>query len=467
MPLNRQRFISRRELFKTAGGGIAALALSDLLKAERSSPLALQSPHFPAKAKAVISIFCYGGVSHVDTFDPKPALRQRQGETIPGKQVVVSQGTPGGLMPSPWEFKQHGQSGTAVSSLFPHMAKKVDEIALIRSMYCTSNDHGPALFQMNTGFIQAGHPSMGSWLTYGLGTENQNLPGFVVFADWRGGPIGGAPNWSNGFMPAAYQGTPFRSSGDPIVDLKPASEMTPERQQRWLKLLGQLNEEHLAKNPEDTELQARIRSYELAYQMQSSATDAVDLGKESAATRELYGLDDQPTEYVGRQCLMARRLVERGVRFVQIYSGGGNFTESWDAHFDLELNHGMHCAETDKPVAGLLTDLKSRGLLDSTLVIWHGEFGRMPISQRMNGRDHNPNAFSVWMAGGGVKGGTVLGATDEYGLAAVEKRTSVNDLHATILHQMGLNHEKLTYPYNGRNMRLTDVSGNVIQDVLL
>ena len=467
MPLNRQRFISRRELFKTAGGGIAALALSDLLKAERSSPLALQSPHFPAKAKAVISIFCYGGVSHVDTFDPNPALRQRQGETIPGKQVVVSQGTPGGLMPSPWEFKQHGQSGTAVSSLFPHMAKKVDEIALIRSMYCTSNDHGPALFQMNTGFIQAGHPSMGSWLTYGLGTENQNLPGFVVFADWRGGPIGGAPNWSNGFMPAAYQGTPFRSSGDPIVDLKPASEMTPERQQRWLKLLGQLNEEHLAKNPEDTELQARIRSYELAYQMQSSATDAVDLGKESAATRELYGLDDQPTEYVGRQCLMARRLVERGVRFVQIYSGGGNFTESWDAHFDLELNHGMHCAETDKPVAGLLTDLKSRGLLDSTLVIWHGEFGRMPISQRMNGRDHNPNAFSVWMAGGGVKGGTVLGATDEYGLAAVEKRTSVNDLHATILHQMGLNHEKLTYPYNGRNMRLTDVSGNVIQDVLL
>lgn len=467
MPLNRQRFISRRELFKTAGGGIAALALSDLLKAERSSPLALQSPHFPAKAKAVISIFCYGGVSHVDTFDPKPALRQRQGETIPGKQVVVSQGTPGGLMPSPWEFKQHGQSGTAVSSLFPHMAKKVDEIALIRSMYCTSNDHGPALFQMNTGFIQAGHPSMGSWLTYGLGTENQNLPGFVVFADWRGGPIGGAPNWSNGFMPAAYQGTPFRSSGDPIVDLKPASEMTPERQQRWLKLLGQLNEEHLAKNPEDTELQARIRSYELAYQMQSSATDAVDLGKESAATRELYGLDEQPTEYVGRQCLMARRLVERGVRFVQIYSGGGNFTESWDAHFDLELNHGMHCAETDKPVAGLLTDLKSRGLLDSTLVIWHGEFGRMPISQRMNGRDHNPNAFSVWMAGGGVKGGTVLGATDEYGLAAVEKRTSVNDLHATILHQMGLNHEKLTYPYNGRNMRLTDVSGNVIQDVLL
>ncbi len=467
--INKDRFISRRDLLRTAGGGIGGLALADLLRAEglqRVSPLAVQSPHFAAKAKAVISIFCYGGVSQVDTFDPKPELLKRQGETIPGKAIQVSQGTPGGLMPSSWTFKKYGQSGMDVSSLFPHVATKVDEIALIRSMYCTSNDHAPALYQMNTGFIQAGHPSMGSWLTYGLGSENQNLPGFVVFADWRGGPIGGAPNWSNGFMPAAYQGTPFRSAGDPIVDLKPPTEMTPERQQRWLRLLGQLNEEHQAKNPEDTELAARIRSYELAYQMQSSAVEAVDLNKESAATRALYGLDEKPTEYVGRQCLMARRLVERGVRFVQIYSGGGNFTESWDAHFDLELNHGMHCAETDKPIAGLLTDLKSRGLLDSTLVIWHGEFGRMPISQRLNGRDHNPQGFSVWMAGGGVKGGTIHGATDEFGLNAVENRTSVNDLHATILHLMGMNHEKLTYPYNGRNMRLTDVSGSVIREIV-
>ncbi len=467
--INKDRFISRRDLLRTAGGGIGGLALADLLRAgglQRVSPLAVQSPHFAAKAKAVISIFCYGGVSHVDTFDPKPELLKRQGETIPGKTIQVSQGTPGGLMPSSWQFKKHGQSGMDVSSLFPHVATKVDEIALIRSMYCTSNDHAPALYQMNTGFIQAGHPSMGSWLTYGLGSENQNLPGFVVFADWRGGPIGGAPNWSNGFMPAAYQGTPFRSAGDPIVDLKPPTEMTPERQQRWLRLLGQLNEEHQAKNPDDTELAARIRSYELAYQMQSSAVEAVELQKESAATRALYGLDEKPTEYVGRQCLMARRLVERGVRFVQIYSGGGNFTESWDAHFDLELNHGMHCAETDKPIAGLLTDLKSRGLLDSTLVIWHGEFGRMPISQRLNGRDHNPQGFSVWMAGGGVKGGTIHGATDEYGLNAVENRTSVNDLHATILHLMGMNHEKLTYPYNGRNMRLTDVAGSVIREIV-
>ena len=454
------RFLSRRELLQRTGGGIAGLALGDLLRGAK------QSTHFPAKAKAVISIFCYGGVSQVDTFDPKPELLKRQGEAMTGKgPVVVSQGHPGGLMPSPWKFARHGECGMEVSELFPQVAKKADDIALIRSMYAISNDHAPALFQMNTGSIQAGHPSMGSWVTYGLGSENKNLPSFVVFSDWRGGPIGGAPNWGNGFMPAAYQGTPFRSTGDPIVDLKPPKEMTPERQQRWLKLLGELNEEHLRKNPHDSELSARIQTYELAYQMQSHATDAVDLNRESAATRALYGVDAEPTDYVGRQCLMARRLVERGVRFVQIYSGGGNFTESWDAHWDLELNHGMHCRETDQPVAALLTDLKSRGLLDSTLVIWHGEFGRMPISQRMNGRDHNPLGFSVWLAGGGIQGGTVHGATDEYGYAAVENRHSVNDLHATILHQLGLDHEKLTYPYNGRNMRLTDVSGNVIREI--
>ena len=463
------RFLSRREILRTAGGGIAGLALADLMSAGTAgvSPLAPHAPHFPAKAKAVISIFCYGGVSQVDTFDPKPLLLKRQGEAMTGKgQVVVSQGHPGGLMPSPWKFAKHGQSGMDVSELFPHMAKKVDDIALVRSMYCTSNDHAPALFQMNTGSIQGGYPSMGSWVTYGLGTENQNLPAFVVFSDWRGGPIGGAPNWGNGFMPAAFQGTPFRSSGDPIVDLKPPTDMTPERQRSWLKLLESLNQKHLARNPEDYELSARIQSYELAFQMQTVATEAVDLNRESEATRKLYGVGDQPTDYVGRQCLMARRLVERGVRFVQVYSGGGNFTESWDAHWDLELNHGMHCAETDKPMAGLLTDLKSRGLLDSTLVVWHGEFGRMPISQKMNGRDHNPHGFAVWLAGGGIKGGTVHGATDEYGYAAVEDRHSVNDLHATVLHQLGLNHEKLTYPYNGRDMRLTDVSGDVIREII-
>ena len=460
-----KRFLSRREMLQATGGGIASLAFSQMLSA--SSPLDVRPPHFPAKAKAVISIFCYGGVSQVDTFDPKPLLRERQGEALTGKgEVVVSQGHPGGLMPSLWSFKKHGQCGMDVSELFPHVAKKVDDIALIRSMYSISNDHGPALFQMNTGFIQAGYPSMGSWITYGLGTENQNLPAFVVFSDWRGGPIGGAPNWGNGFMPAAYQGTPFRSSGDPIVDLNPPKGITPERQRRWLDLLHNLNEQHLAKNPEDTELSARIQSYELAFRMQSSAVEAVDLNKEAPATRALYGVDEKPTEYVGRQCLMARRLVERGVRFVQVFSGGGNFGESWDAHWDLKENHEMHCTETDKPIAGLLTDLKSRGLLDSTLVVWHGEFGRMPISQKMTGRDHNPKGFSMWMAGGGIKGGSIVGSTDEYGYEAVEDKKSINDVHATILHLLGLNHEKLTYFHNGRHMRLTDVSGNLIREII-
>jgi hypothetical protein len=319
---------------------------------------------------------------------------------------------------------------------------------------------------MNTGSVLAGHPSVGSWITYGLGTENQNLPAFIVFSDWRGGPIGGAPNWSNGYMPAAYQGTPFRSSGDPIVDLKPPSDMTDARQRRWLDFVGELNREHLARNPEDTELSARIASYELAWRMQTHATDAVDINKESAATRKLYGVDEPLTQYFGRQALMARRLVERGVRFVQIYSGGGNFQESWDAHWDLKENHEMHCGETDKPIAALLSDLKSRGLLESTLVIWHGEFGRLPISQRMTGRDHNPYGFSMWLAGGGIRGGTTVGSTDEFGYAAEEDKKSVNDLHATVLHLLGFDHEKLTYFHNGRHMRLTDVSGAVIRQIV-
>lgn len=465
-----QRFLSRRAMLNATGGGIGALAFGDLLSGATvnpASPLAPKSSHFPGKAKAVISIFCYGGVSHVDTFDPKPELKARQGEALSGKgEVVVSQGTPGGLMPSLWSFKKYGQSGIDVSELFPHVAKKVDEIALIRSMYSTSNDHGPALYQMNTGFIQAGYPSMGSWVTYGLGTENQNLPAFVVFSDFRGGPIGGAPNWGNGFMPAAYQGTPFRSTGDPIVDLKPPKEITPERQRRWLDLLKTLNDQHLAKNPADSELSARVQSYELAFRMQSHAVDAVDVNKESAATKALYGVDEKETDYVGRQCLMARRLVERGVRYIQVFSGGGNFGESWDAHWDLKENHEQHCMETDKPIAGLLTDLKSRGLLDSTLVIWHGEFGRMPISQKMTGRDHNPYGFSIWLAGGGIKGGTVVGSTDEFGYAVADNKKSINDVHATVLHLMGLNHEKLTYFHNGRDMRLTDVAGNLIREIV-
>ncbi|GAB4361416.1 MAG: DUF1501 domain-containing protein [Bryobacter sp.] len=463
------RFWSRRDLLNRFGGGIAGLAAAELLhgaKAPAVSALAPRSPHFPGKAKAVISIFCYGGVSHVDTFDPKPMLAKHAGETIPGKAITPSQGTPGGLMPSPWTFSKHGQCGMDVSTLFPHVAKHVDKLALIRSMYSKSNDHAPALYQMNTGFIQAGYPSVGSWVTYGLGTENQSLPAFVVFTDPRGGPIGGAPNWGNGFIPTAYQGTQFRSTGDPIVDLKPPKGMDDARQRRWLAYLQSLNENHLARNPQDNELSARIASYELAYRMQTEALEAVDLDKESPATRKLYGLDEKVTEYFGRQALMARRLVERGVRYVQLFSGGGNFQESWDAHWDIVENHGLHCAETDKPIAGLLADLESRGLLDSTLVIWHGEFGRLPISQRLDGRDHNPYGFSVWLAGAGIKGGTIVGSTDEFGLAAEEHKISVYDLHATILHTLGLEHTRLTYPHNGRQMRLTDVEGELIKEIL-
>jgi hypothetical protein len=477
----RPHDINRREWLQKMGGGIAGLALADLLSKQEllaadathagsqkgPSPLSSRAPHYAAKAKAVISIFCYGGISQMDTFDPKPLLLKRQGEAMTGVgEVTVSQGHPGGLLPSPWSFRKYGQCGMEVSSLFPHVAEHVDDLALIRSMYCISNDHGPALYQMNTGTILAGHPSMGSWVTYGLGTENENLPGFIVFTDHRGGPINGAPNWGAGYMPAAYQGTPFRSSGDAIVDLKPPASRSKEAQRRWLDLLGEYNQKHHERNPADTELAARIYSYELAFRMQTHATEAIDIGKETAATRALYGLDEQPTDYFGRQALMARRLVERGVRFVQLYSGGGNFEPSWDAHFDLKGNHGLHSAEIDKPLAGLIKDLKSRGLFDSTLILFHTEFGRMPISQRMDGRDHNPHGFFVWMAGAGVKGGTIVGATDDYGYKAVENRKSVYDLHATVLHLLGLNHERLTYHFNGRDMRLTDVHGNLIKEVL-
>ena len=467
--------VTRRDLLARLGGGIAGLAFADLLDrngllaAEMSpqNPLARKPQHFAAKAKAVISIFCYGGVSQVDTFDPKPDLLKYQGETMKDVGPIRTvMGNPGGLMPSFWNFKKHGQCGMEVSELFPHVAQHVDDIALIRSMHSLSPAHGPALFQMNTGSILAGHPSVGSWVTYGLGSENENLPGFIVFTDHRGGPINGPPNWGNGYMPAAYQGTQFRDTGSPIVDLKPPVERTPDQQRNWLRLLHELNERHASQNPQDTELAARIHSYELAFRMQTHAPDAIDISKESEATRKLYGVGEPPTDYFARQALMARRLVERGVRFVQIFSGGGNFEPSWDAHWDLKGNHELHCAETDKPIAALIKDLKSRGLFESTLIIWHGEFGRLPISERMDGRDHNANGFSVWLAGGGVKGGTIVGATDQYGYKAVENRKTVYELHATILHLLGLDHEKLTYRFNGRDMRLTDVHGSLIEEIL-
>ena len=468
--------VTRRDLLTRLGGGIASLAFADLLgqqgllaaaSEQERGPLAPKPQMIPAKAKAVISIFCYGGVSQVDTFDPKPDLLKYQGETMRNVgEVRATMGTPGGLMPSFWNFKKHGQSGMEVSELFPHVAEHVDDLALIRSMYSLSPAHGPALFQMNTGSILAGFPSVGSWITYGLGTENQNLPGFIVFTDHRGGPINGPPNWGNGFMPAAYQGMQMRDTGNPIVDLKPPAERSESEQRKWLRLLHDLNEKHASQFPQDTELAARIHSYELAFRMQTSAPEAIDISNETAATKKLYGVGEQPTDYFGRQALMARRLVERGVRYVQIFSGGGNFEPSWDAHWDLKTNHGLHCAETDKPIAGLIKDLKSRGLFESTLIVWHGEFGRLPISERMDGRDHNNQGFSVWLAGGGVKGGTIVGATDQYGYRAVENKKTVYELHATILHLLGLDYQKLTYRFNGRDMQLTDVHGKLIKEVL-
>src|SRR5918993_424408 len=469
--------LSRRELIHRLGGGLAGIAFADLLarngllaaSAEEQSknPLAPKPQHFPAKAKAVISIFCYGGVSQMDTFDPKPDLLKYQGETMRGVgEVRTVMGNPGGLMPSPWKFKKHGQCGMEISELFPHVAEHADDLALIRSMHSLSPAHGPALFQMNTGSILAGHPSVGSWVSYGLGSENENLPGFIVFTDHRGGPINGPPNWGNGYMPAAYQGVSFRDTGAPIVDLKPPVDRTVEQQRRWLRFVHELNERHASQNPGDTELSARIHSYELAFRMQTHAPDAIDIAKETDATKRLYGVGEKPTDYFGRQLLMARRLVERGVRFVQIFSGGGNFEPSWDAHWELKANHGLHCAETDKPIAGLFKDLKSRGMFDDTLIVWHGEFGRLPISERMDGRDHNNKGFSVWLAGGGVKGGTIVGATDQYGYAAAENPKSIYELHATILHILGLDFEKLTYRFNGRDMRLTDVHGRVIKEIL-
>ncbi len=463
--------MNRRHLMRVLGGGLANVGLAATLAADRALGASLAdsgpAPHFAPKAKNVISIFCYGGPSHIDTFDPKPELERHAGEAMTGVgEVVVSQGNPGGLMPSPWKFRRYGQSGIEVSDLFPNVAAHVDDMAVVRSMYTASNDHGPALYQMNTGTVLAGHPSVGSWLTYGLGSENRNLPGYVVFTDHRGGPINGQPNWGAGFMPAAFQGTQFRSTGDPIVDLRPPREIGRERQRKWLDLLADLNREHLELNPEDTELSARIQSYELAFNMQVHATEAIDISRETEPTRRLYGLDSERTRFFGRQALMARRLIERGVRVVQLYSGGGNHEPTWDQHWSLQRFHTMHAGETDGPVAGLITDLKQRGLFDETLVVWHGEFGRMPISQRLDGRDHNPYGFTVWLAGGGVKGGTVVGATDHFGYKAVENRKSVYDLHATILHLMGLNHERLTYHHNGRDMRLTDVHGNLIREIL-
>ena len=475
----KKTFWSRRDFLFESGGGIAGLALAQLLDADGllaaetcnapvpGNPFAPKPPHYPARATAVISLFMSGGVSHLDTFDPKPALARYAGEPLEGKvdgSIVVRQGFPGPLMPSPFTFQKYGHGGVDVSELFPHLAGHVDEMAFLRSVYGRSNDHVQATYEMQTGQLRMGFPSVGAWVTYGLGSESSSLPAYVVMNDYRGGPLGGPNDWAAGFMPASYQGTPFRAVGDPIVDLTPPEGMTEDEQRARLDALARLNELDMERYPGSEQLSARLSSYELAYRMQGCAPEAIDVSSESEATKKLYGLEDSVTEPFGRQCLMARRLVERGVRFVQLFHGGmGNQnTDTWDAHSNLVENHRQHAAESDLPIAALLTDLKARGLLDSTLVVWHGEFGRMPISQRGVGRDHNPGAMTVWMAGAGIQGGQVIGASDEFGYKALEQPISVHDLHATMLHLLGMDHKKLTYRFNGRDMRLTDVHGTLI-----
>ena len=467
------RPLTRRQILQQAGAGFGSLALHSLLGAEGAShgvnPLAPRAPHFAPKAKSVIFLFMYGGPSHVDLLDPKPELAKWHGKAIPvwkPEDAFMGRKTKNVAMQSCYRFAKHGQAGIEMAEVFPNLARHADDLCVIRSMHAESNNHGPAIFQMNTGFILPGRPCMGSWVTYGLGSDSDNLPAFVVLLDHQGAPINGALNWSNGFMPAAYQGVPFRSTGEPIAYLTPPQGVTREQQRARLDLLKQWNSEFAAAHPAETQLAARINSYELAYRMQMSASECTDLQREPECVRKMYGLDNKVTAHFGRNCLLARRLVERGVRFVQLYSGGNEGPKAWDAHDDLKKNHDLHCAETDGPIAALLDDLKQSGLFDTTLVVWGGEFGRSPVAENGKGRDHHPKGFTMWMAGAGVKGGQIHGATDEFGYAAVENRVSVPDLHATMLHLLGFDHEQLTCRFQGRDFRLTDVSGEVVKALL-
>jgi hypothetical protein len=465
--------VTRRDVLVRAAHGFGSIALASLLSppagaaVQRVNPMAAKPPHFPAKAKSVIFLYMVGGPSHIDTFDPKPALEKYNGQPLPPSYgTVVSQFTKGDtpLLKSPWTFNKYGQCGRDVSTLFPHMAQCVDDMCFIKSFYTESTVHAPAMYQVNTGRILMGYPSMGSWITYGLGSESENLPSYVVMPQPEGTPEGGTPCWGAGFLPAVYQGTVFRPGPRPIVNLNPPPGMTPERQRRTLDFLQSMNEMDTLDS--DTEMAARISSYELAFRMQSHAPEAVDIAKETDATRKLYGLDQKHTAEFGTRCLLARRLVERGVRFVQIYSGGGPVSVQWDAHSNLVNNHEKMCGMTDLPVAGLLRDLKQRGLLDSTLVIWGSEFGRLPMSQGGNGRDHNPHGFTMWMAGGGVKPGTSIGQTDEMGLRGEGTRYHMRDFHATILQLLGMDQNRLWFLHNGRNEKLTDFGGKVIQEAI-
>lgn len=478
---------TRREMLWQTGGGFTAAALTGMLSNDGffnqalaankpagpevpAGPLAPRKPHFPAKAKSVIFLFMYGGPSQVDTFDYKPNLYPLDGKTIEIKTFGRGGKKNEGRVVGPkWKFKQYGQCGKYVSDLFPNVATCVDDIAFLHSMTADSPLHGSAMLMMNSGRILSGHPCLGSWTNYGLGSVNQNLPGFVVMLDKSGGPISGAKNWSSGYMPASYQGVVVRSTGEPILDLKLPEGMSPKVQRRMLDQLKSYNDMHLESRADNSNLAARIHSYELAYNMQKHAPEAVDVDAEPDHIKELYGYNEPRTNDFAKKCMMARRLVERGVRFIQVYSGGNHNDHNWDAHGDLETNHNKHAGDTDKPVAALLKDLKQRGMLDETLVVWGGEFGRQPTAEyaKGTGRDHNSYGFTMWMAGGGIKGGVSVGATDELGGEAVEKPFHVRNLHATILHQMGLDPNKLSYFYNGLDQKLVGVEHtDIIKEVI-
>jgi len=473
-----KRWIDRRQFLGEMGTCASSIALAWLLSQdsaradEKDSPLAPRPPHFPAKAKRVLQIFCPGAVSHMDTFEYKPELEKMHGQPMPGDNIVTFQGGNGNLMKSPWGFKQYGNCGKHVSDLLPHLAECVDDIAFIHSLTATSNTHGPAMLQMNTGFINEGFPSMGAWLTYAMGTENQNLPAFVAIPDPRGMPPSGPANWTNGFLPAAFQGTAFNAE-KPITNLLPPKNSTADGEKDVRDFVGLLNRGHLENNPGNSELNARIAAYELAARMQLSAPEVTELSKETEATLKLYGADSANTIKAGyaRNAILARRLLEKGVRFVQLFCGACasavDGALNWDAHKTLKADYERHCPIMDQPTAALLKDLKQRGLLDDTLILWTTEFGRMPTHQKgSEGRDHNPAGFTAWMAGAGVKAGASYGATDALGYKAEQNICTIYDFHATTLHLLGMNHEKLTFYHNGIQRRLTDVHGHVIKDLL-
>jgi hypothetical protein len=484
---SNQRFIanptpcgrSRRSFLWEVGGGFLALPLVDLLARDGVFASTAQAsetrfepgkPHYPKAAKHCVFLFMNGAPSQVDTFDPKPVLDKFDGTPYSGKTKVGSNNRPvGKLMKSPFKFNRYGESGLEISELFPKTAEHADDLCVLRAMYTDTAAHSSGCLQLNSGSPLTGRPSLGSWLSYGLGSLNDSLPSYVVMTDPRGGPIGGAPNWGAGYMPAKYQGTLFRSGESPLLDLETPTGVSARTQRQALDVLQKLNEQHAATRPQDTELAARTLSYELAFRMQTEAAEVVDLSKEDQQTLDMYGVNNPRTADFGRKCLITRRLIEKGVRFIQLYSGGGHIEATWDGHNDCITNHKTHAGETDQPIAALMTDLKRRGLWDETLLVWGGEFGRTPTSEGVGkpGRDHNWLGFSMWLAGAGVKGGQAVGATDDLGFEGVEDRCHVSDLHATILRLMGFDHRRLTYLYNGLDQRLTGVTDRQIMRQVL